>query len=285
MIYFLNRGLILEQEIAKVIRFYFERLGVSEYYKNFKVKITNEHPFGQLYLSKTPAKETASRLPVVVIATESERKPAALATLGIGDSNTLIVTPEDIEKGKNGEPSLYEKKYSMMTPKIMKELREAINSRKIKRLYGVKNFSRRQDVISIDIWAENPQVKNELYELLRLFVCNFLREYLEALYREIFPEELEDGDGAPLEIFDETIIGQRSNNSNLEFGIELFGAYIAFEVNYVIEQSLIDTEIEEDNENLLLEVINHVKGYEGFTREWIIGPDDNPGCGEPEGDG
>ena len=264
MIYFLNRGPILELEILKAFRFYLERKGITEYYKNnFRVSLTNEHPFGQMLLSKASGSKATSRLPVIVVATESDRKPADLNILGMGNTHDLIVTPADIE--------LYEKRYKMMPPRIINELRGAMDSRKIKKLFGVQRFSWRQDIISVDIWAENPQVKNDLYDCIRDYICTFLEDYLEGLYREIFPE-LEGSDEAPIDIFDNSVFGQRSNNSNLDFGIELFGAYLAFEVNYVIELSIIDTDIEEENENLLLEVINHVKGYGETVREWIIGP-------------
>jgi len=155
-----------------------------------------------------------------------------------------------------------------------------MDARTDKHIYGATQFIRRRDHISIEIWAENPQLKNELYELIRLYVCGFMKDYLDHLYREYF-SELEEGQ-SPLAIFDSSVKGQRSNNFNVDFGIELSGAHITFDADYIIEQSVIDTELVEINDNLLLEVINHVKGYADATREWIIGPDDTGG-GEPAG--
>jgi hypothetical protein len=123
-------------------------------------------------------------------------------------------------------------------------------------------------------------LKNELYELIRLFVCGFMMDYLAEQYREFFTE-LDAGE-SPLAIFDSSVRGQRSNNFNVDFGIELSGAHITFDADYIIEQSVIDTELVEINDNLLLEVINHVKGYADTTREWIIGPGD-PGTGTADG--
>jgi hypothetical protein len=164
----------------------------------------------------------------------------------------------------------------MMTPKKMGELRAAMEARTDKRIFGTTCFIRRRDHISIEIWAENPQLKNELYELIRLFVCGFMKDYLAELYRGFF-KELEGGGESPLVIFDGSVRGQRSNNFNVDFGIELFGAHISFDADYIIEQSVVDTDVVEINDNLLLEVINHVKGFTGTTREWIIGREDNPG--------
>jgi hypothetical protein len=282
MIFFLNRGLILEQEIVKALKKYFSIIGVPEYYENFTVSVTNKHPFARMALSDAPEKNAASLFPVVVVATEDDSKPGEL--LNIIDSNYFAIEPEDIEPKEDGGPSDIEERYMMMTPKKMAALREAMASRTDKRIFGAASFIRRRDHISIEIWAENPQLKNELYELIRLFACGFMKDYLAELYKKFF-KELEDGE-SPLVVFDSSVRGQRSNNFNIDFGVELYGAQITFDADYIIEQSVIDTEIIEINENLLLEVINHVKDFEGTTREWIIGPE--PGTGEsaePPGDG
>jgi hypothetical protein len=121
------------------------------------------------------------------------------------------------------------------------------------------NGIRRRDTVSIEIWDENIQLKNELYEAVRLFVCGWMKQYLEKLYEE-------NG----LAIFDHTVRGERSNNFNGEFGIDLWGAYITFEADYIIEQTVIDTDLV-DSKIDFMEVINHVKGQQGTTRSIIIG--------------
>ena len=266
MIFILNRGLILEQELVRAIKNYFSLIGVSDYYKNYTVNVTNEHPFARMLLSKVPEKDATSLFPVVVVATENDSKPSSLTELaGTGD---VILEPEDIEENEDGGPSDIEKRYEMITPKIMTALRKAMDDREVKRIFGQSYFIRRSDLISIEIWAENPQLKNELYELVRLFVCGFMKNYLADLYKEYF-SELNDGGESPLVIFDSSVRGQRSNNFNIDFGIELVGAYLTFDADYVIEQAVIDTEIVDAN-NILLEVINHVKDFEQTTRQWVI---------------
>ena len=278
MIYFLNRGLILEQEIVKALKKYFSIIRVPDYYKNFTVNITNEHPFARMWLSEAPEKDAASLFPVVVIATEEDSKPPEL--LNLVHSEYLTIEPSDIAIKEDDSLSDIEARYEMITPPIMNELRAAMDAREDKRIFGATSFIRRSDHISIEIWAENPQLKNELYEIVRLFVCGFMKDYLESFYKECFKEVSDKK--SPLAIFDSSIRGQRSNNFNVDFGIELYGANITFDADYVIEQSIIDTELN-DNDNILLEVINHVKGYGETTREWIIGPDDYTGTGEESG--
>jgi len=272
MIFFLNRGLILEQEIVKALKKYFSIIDVSGYYRNHTVVVTNEHPFARMLLSESPDKDAASLFPVVVVATESDDKPGQLASLT--DFDFLTLEPDDIAEGEGGGPSPIEKRYEMMTPKKMAELRKAMDAREDKRIFGTSHFIRRRDNVSIEIWAENPQLKNELYELIRLFACGFMREYLAELYKGFFGE-LGEGQ-SPLAIFDASVRGQRSNNFNVDFGIELHGAHIAFEADYIIEQSVIDTDLV-DTDNLLVEVINHVEAHEETTREWVVKPERPPG--------
>jgi len=289
MIFFLNRGLILEQEIVKALKKYFSIIDVPGYYRNHTVVVTNEHPFARMQLPEFPDKDAASLFPVVVVATESDRKPDQLASLT--DFDFLTLEPGDITEGDGGDPSPIEKRYEMMTPKKMAELRKAMETREDKRIFGTSHFIRRRDNVSIEIWAENPQLKNEIYELIRLFVCGFMREYLAELYKGFFGE-LGEGQ-SPLAIFDASVRGQRSNNFNVDFGIELHGAHITFEADYIIEQSVIDTDLV-DTDNLLMEVINHVEAHEETTREWVVKPKcppmdagsgGTPGIGECGGTG
>jgi hypothetical protein len=277
MIFFLNRGLILEHEVVKAMKKYFDITGVPDYYKNYTVNITNEHPFAKMYLTEAPEKTAISLFPVVVVATESESKPPELNNL-VDGAETISIEMDDITPDGEDGKSLIERRYDMITPLIIKRLQDAMDKRKEKRIHGASMYIRRRETICIDIWAENPQLKNEIYELVRLFVCGFLRDYLADLYRRYF-NELGEGQ-SPLVIFDSSVKGQRSNNYNLEFGIELCAGQITFEADYIIEQTIIDTEIVDTN-NILLEVINHVKGHELTTRERIIGADDTS---EPAGD-
>jgi len=264
MIYFLNRGLILEQEVEKAIETYFSLARVPENYPNFTISVTNDHPFARMILSDDPAKDATSLFPVIVVATEDDKKPSELQHLT--EATTIIFEPSDIES-TGEEKSYIEKRYDLITPKIINELKDEFAKREDKRIFGTSFYIRRRERISIEIWAENPQLKNELYELVRLFVCGFMKEYLSELYNKFF-SEIEVEGSSPLVIFDSSVNGQRSNNYNMDFGIELNGGQITFEADYVIEQTVIDTRIVEQK-NILLEVINHVKGYSDTTRERI----------------
>ncbi|GHU22213.1 hypothetical protein FACS1894164_04140 [Spirochaetia bacterium] len=250
MILYLNRGLIVEQKIIEAFKTYFNSLGLADYYKNYTIHITNSHPFATLlYDEKTP---TISLFPSIIVTTISDIKPGQLEQLV--ESTGIQITIDDIQNIK-------ENGYTV-TEKVLHGLESAFETREW--LYGVSQTTRRQDTIAIEIWSENIQLKNELYETVRLFVCGFLRNYLCGTTP-----------GHDIVIFDNTILGERSNNFNEDFGVILSGAHLTFEVDYTIEQTIIDTGIVEyDPSNIIGEVINHAKGEKATTTSLIYLGDD-----------
>jgi hypothetical protein len=262
MIFFLNKGLILEQIIVKALRDYLNTLGIADFYKGVTVSVTNKHPFARLLLNSiNGTKPQASLFPAIVVATLDEEKPGELVELI--ETDDVDITPDYVNPPEEQpeEKSPMEKAgFMMMTQAKYQAIRDAVNQKG--RVYGIWAKVRRQDRIAIEIWAENIQLKNELYEAVRLFVCGFMKESFEKLYEE-----------NDFSLFDDTVRGQRSNNFNGEFGIELWGAYITFEADYTIEQTVIDTDSVDENIDFM-EVVNHVKGQQGTTRSRIIGSDD-----------
>jgi hypothetical protein len=260
MIFFLNKGLILEHHIIKALQDYFNTLGLADFYKRVTVNVTNKHPFTRLLRNSINGeKPEASLFPAIVVATLDDEKPGEMAELiEVGGVELL---PEDVNPSEPGAKSpLEESGYMMLTPAKYKAIKDAVNESG--HVYGISSRIRRQDRISIEIWAENVQLKNELYEAVRLFVCGFMKESFEKLYEE-----------NNFSLFDNTVAGQRSNNFNGELGVDLWGSYITFEVDYTIEQTVIDTEIVDGNIEFM-EVINHVKGQAGTSRSIVIGGGD-----------
>ena len=114
--------------------------------------------------------------------------------------------------------------------------------------YGFSVRTRRKDTINFEIWAENAQLKNEIYEQLRLFTASTLPITLEDKYAFFAPA-----------VFDHTITGHRSNNYNFDFDVALNGAHISFDVQYCVEQIVLNTELTEITGEMVTEVLNHVK--------------------------
>lgn len=231
MIYYFNRPLILEQIVKDALIEYFQALKASEYYKNYSINITNEHPFS---LMLPDFAYNRSLFPSIVISTVNDNKPSELNMLS--ETRELILVKEDLEE--------LEKHGYMVCDEVIKELEEVFRTQN--EIIGVTKIIRRQEKIAIEIWSENIQLKNELYELIRLFIAGNMRDAM-AKYR----------DNNNLVIFDHTLEGDRSGNYNYDFGVTLVGARITFNADYFIEQSVVDTILKD--KNIMWEVKDYVK--------------------------
>lgn len=257
--YYLNRGIILEQVIVSLIHSYLEAIDTDNLYSNFHIEATNRHPFANLYLHNN--ERASDTFPAIVVTTATDDKTPALDTLQafvtdigftedeIDDwaSNTYDndFTDENGNTIKAGTkiPGLC----AVTSKAVIKELKNAAKKHN-GYVYGQKIEVRRTDRISIEIWADNEQVKNELYEVLRLFVVCDLRNLLLKKYN-FFDPHIDDG----------SVHGQRSNNYNMDFDVALSGAMITFDVNYLISQIVFDTDKVDVSKNIEAEAHNYVK--------------------------
>jgi hypothetical protein len=252
MLVYLNRGLILEQAVCTAIDDYLNTVQADDIFKNFHTHVTLKHPFAHLYMEN--GRKAADHFPCVVVATGSEGKPPEMDGLpperqGVSELDaagftneildqildiheTITIKGKEITRKKPGVPVVA---YEGVIAALRKELQER------EQVYGYSMRTYRQDSLSIEIWAENEQVKNEIYEMIRLFVIGDMRNVLIERYNN-----------NDLKIDDESIQGQRSGAWNIDFGVVLSGANIRFEVNYAVEQILINTELERLHREIII---------------------------------
>lgn len=265
MIVYVNRGFIAEQSIVDVLKRYFDRLNYDELYDNFHLTITNNHPFAHLIIHPDSA-NTADVFPSIVVTTQSDEKVPAMANM-VQQVSEMEYSAEDIDSflrykrqkfiiDDNGEIKyLYDKQGNpiyepipgyclVVDDKKASQLKEITEERP---LYGVSIATRRRDHISIEIWAENNQLKNEIYEHLRMFCDGYFIPALNEFYKPFNPV-----------VIGSTVRGERSNNFNFDYDVPLYGANITFDIDYNVEQIVIDTDIM-DITDITTEVINHVK--------------------------
>lgn len=241
MVCYINRGIIIEQAIASEIEQYFDALHLDDTYENFHVRVTNNHPFADLYLHTH--KTAADHFPAVVVTSESTQKTGELAELkpeikGIGLDQSDI----DAIMGTKEYPGIC----TLLSDLALEEIKKTIEKKGL--IYGLSMRFHKTDSVSIEIWSDNVQLKNELYQQLMLFVSGNLQNILANKY------SFND-----LWIFDHTISGHPSNNYNLEFGIPLSGAHISMDVDYQVEQLVLDTEVSNLSNEIITEVVNHVR--------------------------
>lgn len=272
VIYYLNMGFILEQALVDIVKRYFDRQQFDSYYGNFHISVTNEHPFAKMIYNTN--ERAGDNFPAIVITTQSDSKPADLVNMppqfhGVGYSSDDFDEFYSMTKRKktrideNGEVIPVKKKGQDVYENIpgfvfalnessINKLKEIADSRTVGEepgyVYGLKVDTRRRDRISFEIWCENNQLKNELYEHLRILLTSTMNDCLHELYSFFDPS-----------IFDSSVSGERSNNVNYEFDCVLWGSHITCEVDYNVSQIILDTEINNLSKELIWEVINHVK--------------------------
>jgi hypothetical protein len=254
MICYLNRGFILEQAIVASVNHYFDAMRMDKLYSNFHTKATIEHPFAQLFV-KEQGLNAADVFPVVVVSTYDDGKPSDIDTLppqisgiGLGKTEIEIITKYKETVTENGKQK--ERMIPGLFPVAESSVIQAVNARIEEKgiIYGFAVRTYRKDKISLEVWAENAQLKNEIYDHLRLFVLGNLRHLLIAKY-SFFDVKMDD----------DSINGQRSGAYNDQFDVVLYGANITFDVNYAVEQIVLDTEIEKKTRDLIMEVCNHAQ--------------------------
>ena len=255
MLCYLNRGLILDQAICSLIHDYFEALHLDNTYKNFHISVSTSHPFAELYLKEDL--KAADSFPCVVVTTQDDTKPGDFTELAPEEVEGVGITLSDLEEITKTKETYINKKGVEKTRNIpglctvvddntLQAIKDTIKKQDF--CYGYSIRTRRKDSIGIEIWADNVQLKNEIYEQLRLFVTSNLRHILIEKYPFF-----------DIAIFDDTIVGHRSNNYNFDFDIALSGAHISLDVNYCVEQVVLDTALTHASSEIITEVLNGYK--------------------------
>ena len=274
MIYYLNLGFVLEQALVDVTKTYLERLHLDSVYDNFHISVTNEHPFAHMMLEETPTANDT--FPAVVITSQTDGEVPDLANM-FEQAYGVKVTSKDLDElfetatrpkthinENTGETEIVKKRDGKIVrenipgyvliydEERINKLKEIADSRTVGEniggIYGIKVDSKRRDNISIEIWCENNQLKNELYEHLNLFFTSSLDRILHEKFKMF-----------DCAIFGNKVHGERSSNYNFDFDVPLTGSHIAFSVDYNVSQIILDTEIENLTTEIFWEVINHVK--------------------------
>lgn len=249
MICYLNRGIVIEQALVDLIHSYFDSLNFENIYPNFHLEVTTQHPFADLYLHDNL--NASDVFPAIVVTTEEDKKTSELSSLR-QETDAVGLTADDIDKivsNHDQDGILIPGLCNIVDETKLQELKDVCERQTY--VYGLSIVSRRTDNISIEIWAENNQLKNEIYEQLRLFILGNLRHILNSNPYKYYDFNIDD----------DTVNGQRSNNYNFDFDVALCGAHITFEINYLVQQLILDTDLDGINKEIVLEVTNRVKGY------------------------
>ena len=273
MIYYLNLGFVLEQALVDVTKTYIERLHLDSVYNNFHISVVNEHPFAHMMIEDKPTANDT--FPAVVITSQRDGEVPDLTNM-FEVSHGVKMTSQDLTDlfaeatrpkthvKDNGEVEIIKKRDGSIVREVIpgyvliydeeriNYLKQLADSRTVGEetggIYGIKIDSRRRDNISVEIWCENDQLKDELYEHLHLFFSCSLDRILHEKFKMF-----------ECAIFGNKVSGERSSNYNFDFDVLLSGSHITFSVDYNVSQIILDTDIENITTEIFWEVINHVK--------------------------
>jgi hypothetical protein len=274
MIYYLNLGFVLEQALVDVTKTYLERLHLDSVYDNFHISVVNEHPFAHMMLEDSATANDT--FPAVVITSQTDGEVPDLTNM-FEQGRGVKVTSKDLDElfetatrpktrinENTGETEIVKKRDGKIVRETIpgyvliydeeriNKLKEIADSRTTSEeeggIYGIKIDSRRRDNISVEVWCENDQLKDELYEHLNLFFSCSLDRILHEKFKMF-----------DCAIFGNKVHGERSSNYNFDFDVPLTGSHIAFSVDYNVSQIILDTDIENITTEIFWEVINHVK--------------------------
>ena len=268
MVCYLNRGIILEQAIVALIRNYLATLKVNKIYENNQIHAVLNNHFAKLYMEDRD--KAADSFPAIVVSTHEDTKENDLIqvrpqTQGVklkkigyekSDIESIldIYEPELVDGKKEKIPGICSVAANETISAIYEKLnsienfnKDEKNKQKDVMVYGYSIRAYRRSIMSIDIWAENIQLKNELYQQIMLFVLGDMRNKLTEKY-EFFDPKIDD----------DTVRGTPVLPFLVDFGLTLAGASVQFEVAYAIEQNIIDTSWDDMNRDIIIGGKNYV---------------------------
>lgn len=212
MTYIMTKIPVVEDILVKEFKEYLSNIRFREQYPNHKgITVSNDHPFEVLLNGNG----SANIFPYITIVSSSDGEPPGMAK---GWSEAQL---------DQGDLDSVNPLEWYMAQTSLDELRSQVSSKGA--VYGLQNSSVWRDSTSFEIWSENIQVKNDLY--------NMILGYLNG------PHVIGLHQKYGFVIQSDTIKGQRSGYYNMDFGRTLYGCKIDLQVDYPIVQAVYDTEI------------------------------------------
>lgn len=219
MKFVLNKYPIAEDIIVAELRDYFAASQFEERFPNFGLpRVSNDHPFATLLMHEGGGEDWFPDLfPSITVVAGSDAKPNDLTNTVNWESTHL--TAEDVDE-------ITAAGYAISAEDLARL--HAYFDGGVDDLWGLSWMSPMRDDMSFEVWAENIQVKNELYNEVRAFLAG--------------PWRLDLARRRDITIHDASIRGQRGNNYNLDFGRTLYGGRITVDVDYYWVQAIYDSE-------------------------------------------
>lgn len=220
---------IVEDLVAQAFREYLRELRFGELFPNHgNINVSSDHPFEQLLNNEG---SVPNLFPSVTVVSSSDGEVP-----GMGKSWSIqTLVPEDI-------PADFDGNGFYIVESALNDLRTALAAKGS--VYGLSHSTMWRDSASIEIWTENLQVKNDIYNLVLGFLTG--------------PKILALKEAHEINVHSNSVHGQRSGYYNFDFGRVLYGGRISFTADYPVLQAVYDTDFGsiKDIEHSYLEVIH-----------------------------
>lgn len=200
--------------------YFFEEVRFEKLYPNFgNLRISGTHPLAFLVDQQiNNAKLPTGLFPSVTIIDDTDQK----------SPNIPVMTPlKDIviKSAEVADMELNRDKYAI-SDEDLNALKDLTANSKELYAQGVQTY--RMANMVVEIWSENPKVKNKIYDLVNGFLIGIKRFTIKEKYNIVINED--------------SITGEKSGNYNYDFGMILYGAIMRFTADFAVSQYYIDTE-------------------------------------------
>jgi hypothetical protein len=217
MTFLLTKIPTVEDLICDAFTAYLKEIRWGEYQPNYKnVNISNDHPFEELLGNVNDNEPRPNLFPSVTIVASNDGEVP-----GMGKNWKVAVLDKGDIDGM--DPHEWYTSYSALD-----DLKTVFLTKN--QIFGMQHHTMWRDSASIEIWTENIQIKNELYNLALAFLQGPKILQLKQEHDIIIPSN--------------SIQGQRSGYYNFDFGRVLYGGRIAFTADYKVLQAVYDSEKE-----------------------------------------
>lgn len=233
MIYVINFSPNLNKIMTSVIKEHFSKeVKFSDIYPNFGgIRVSATHPFAHLMNTEINGVTYDGNLfpSITMVGNGDNKNPQINIPTHVKDIKIKAAEIADIVSNRE--------RY-IISDTDLAALQALTTEEGYENAHGIQE-ERRSDFV-VEIWAENNDVKGRIYDIL----INFL----------IGPKRFTIKEDYDIVIVEDTITGERDGNYNFDFGKMIYGSIIRFNLDYVVAQYYIDTDIIE------LDSIIHTEG-------------------------
>jgi hypothetical protein len=208
--------------IPRMLQDYFQEVGFSSLYPNFKtLRIGAVHPFALLLFQESLGQQLdISVFPSITVADSSDTE--VFSELGRGYENYMVDSEQltaMLGQAEAGNLIISDDNISRI-----KTIIAAGGS-----ISGTKTSYRSQHSVDLNIWSDNKDITSIVYD----FVKHFIIGNIQRLHNEV---------GLDIQ---NPISGRRSGDINVEFGHILYGANITLSLTIDTASMILDVPVQE----------------------------------------